>query len=283
MATPPPPQEKPTIVLVSGAWCVPAHYSALTHALSTAGFRVHAPTNPTCGGTSARPATAAAVAVSYADDVRHLRAVLAERVEAAGESVVLVMHSYGGAIGTAAVPRSLTAAARRARGLPGGVTHLVYLCAYLLPRHWCPMDVVRQAGALQLLADEVEVAADGGACMLKHPVEALCHDLEDPAERQRQADLLVWFPPAALGVKASDCDGDDGGFEAWREVPATYVRTTEDRCVPPAYQELMLKEVEKSGVEIRQLSLQTSHAVYATKTQEIVKLVEEISGSGGGK
>lgn len=257
---------KPTIVLVSGAWCVPAHYSALTSALSEAGYSVRAPTNPTCSGV--RPATA-----TYDDDVRHIRGLIVSLVEGADEPVVMLMHSYGGAIGTSAVSRELTASARGARGLPGGVAHLVYLCAYLLPRDWSVMDVVRRAGALELLADEVEVAAESdGACMLRNPVEALCHDLEDAGERQRQKDLLVWFHPAALEGRAS------GGFEAWREVPATYVRTTEDRCVPPAYQDIMLKEAEKNGGDVRQVAFQTSHAVYATKTREVVELIREITG-----
>lgn len=271
MATAP----KPTIVLVSGAWCVPAHYSALTRALESAGYPVHAPTNPTCSGK--RPATA-----SFDDDVRHIRALLATLV-AAGKSVLLLMHSYGGAVGTSALIQQpgdgqyLTAPSRRARGLPGGVAHLVYLCAYMLPAGWGVMEVVEKAGATALLVDAVEVRENDGAGMLRDPVAALCHDLtDDPAEQQRQADLLVWFPLVALRGQSRP-----GAEEAWREVPTTYVRTTEDRCVPPAYQDIMLDEVQRRGVKVRQVVLQTSHAVYATKTQKIVQLVEEIAMSEG--
>ena len=252
---------KPAIVLVSGAWCVPAHYETLTGALEKAGYTVHVPAKPTCSG--ARPPTA-----SFADDVGHIRNVVAALVEA-GESVIMAMHSYGGAVGTEAL-RDLTAPSRRARGLAGGVVGLLYLCAYLLPAGWCVMDVVQKAGGAELLAAGVEVA-DDGACMLRDPVAALCHDLEDAAEQRRHAELLAWFPVAALEGKLT--------FEAWREVPTTYVRTTEDRCAPPAYQEVMLKEIQRNGGEIKEVTFQTSHAVFVLKAREIVELVQDMARS----
>ena len=255
---------KPAIVLVSGAWCVPEHYEALTRALEVADFAVHVPPKPTCSG--ARPPTA-----SYADDVEHIRKVVAALVEA-GEDVIMLMHSYGGEVGTDAV-RDLTASSRRAQGLPGGVVHLLYLCAYMLTQGRCVMDVVQEGGGTEVLASAVEIA-DDGACMIVDPVAALCHDFEDAAEQRRQGDLLVWFPASALQGKLA--------FEAWREVPATYVRTEEDRCVPPAFQNIILREVRKTGVKVREISFQTSHAVYAIKTREIVELVQEIASSEGG-
>ena len=254
---------KPTIVLVSGAWCVPEHYEALTRALEAAGFTVHVPPKPTCSG--ARPPTA-----SYSDDVQHIRTVVAALVEA-GEDVIMLMHSYGGAVGTDAV-RDLTASSRNARGLSGGVVHLLYLCAYMQTQGRCVMDVVREGGGTEVLASAVEIA-DDGTCMIVDPVVALCHDFEDAAEQRRHGELLVWFPVSAMEGKLA--------FEAWREVPATYVRTEEDRCVPPAFQDIILGEVRKTGVEFREISFQTSHAVYAIKTREIVELVQEIAGSEG--
>ena len=250
---------KPAIVLVSGAWCVPAHYEMLTSALEAAGYTVHVPAKPTCSGV--RPPTA-----SFADDVGYVRAVVAALVEA-GETVIILMHSYGGAVGTDAL-RELTAPSRRARGLSGGVVHLLYLCAYLLTADWSIMDVVHKGGGTELLASAVEVA-DDGTCMLRDPIATLCHDLEDAIEQRRHAELLAWFPLDALEGKLT--------FEAWREVPATYIRTTEDRCVPPAYQEVMLKKIQESGVEVREVSFRTSHAVYAVKPREIVGLVQGIA------
>jgi hypothetical protein len=47
----------------------------------------------------------------------------------AGKNVVMVMHSYGGAPGSAAV-KGLTRAVRQTAGLPGGVIELVYMAAF---------------------------------------------------------------------------------------------------------------------------------------------------------
>ncbi len=42
------------------------------------------------------------------------------------------MHSYGGVVGTEAVDETLGAKQRQIKGLSGGVTQLLYLCAFLL-------------------------------------------------------------------------------------------------------------------------------------------------------
>ena len=49
-----------------------------------------------------------------------------------GKTVVVVMHSYGGLVGSEAIPEELSYARRQAQGRPGGVIHLFFYSAFLL-------------------------------------------------------------------------------------------------------------------------------------------------------
>ncbi|KAL2843239.1 hypothetical protein BJX68DRAFT_270248 [Aspergillus pseudodeflectus] len=48
--------------------------------------------------------------------------------------IVVVMHSYGGIVGSEAIPQCLSYTARQARGEKGGVIHLFYYTASLLEK-----------------------------------------------------------------------------------------------------------------------------------------------------
>lgn len=67
------------------------------------------------------------------EDATLIRSELTKLVEDLGKDVIVVMHSYGGVVGTEAVHESLAKKIRKGKGLPGGVLALLYMCAFLLP------------------------------------------------------------------------------------------------------------------------------------------------------
>ena len=56
--------------------------------------------------------------------------------------VIMLMHSYGGHVGSDAL-QDLDFIARSKKGLDGGVIHLVYLCALLLLEGECPSQFIK--------------------------------------------------------------------------------------------------------------------------------------------
>ncbi|KAL8898218.1 MAG: hypothetical protein Q9207_006817 [Kuettlingeria erythrocarpa] len=114
---------KPATVLVHGAWHVPKHYTDFIARLQHAGFEVFCPLLPTCDE-SKRPN-----GDLYADAqvVRNLFISLIEQ----SRDVVVILHSYGGAVGAEAI-KGLLMRERAAEGLQGGVTHLIYMCGFML-------------------------------------------------------------------------------------------------------------------------------------------------------
>ena len=67
------------------------------------------------------------------DDAVTVRAELDKLIVAKKKEVIVVLHSYGGVVGTQATHASLSERNRKAEGLPGGVINVVYMTAYMLP------------------------------------------------------------------------------------------------------------------------------------------------------
>lgn len=113
---------KPHIVLIPGAWHSADAYDTLLPYLQDHGYQVTALTLPSVG--TEPPITTLEPEVTH---IRNNVSSIADR----GEDVVVVMHSYGGLAGTASL-KGLSKAERQAANLPGGVTALVYLAAWML-------------------------------------------------------------------------------------------------------------------------------------------------------
>ena len=67
------------------------------------------------------------------DDAKCIRSEIKNIVEDGGKDVILVLHSYGGIVGTEATDEAFGKTSRESRGLSGGVKQILYMCAFLLP------------------------------------------------------------------------------------------------------------------------------------------------------
>ncbi|KAI9734755.1 MAG: hypothetical protein M1818_006742 [Claussenomyces sp. TS43310] len=246
----------PTVVLVHGAWHTPPNYQSYIDALKAQGFTVHCPHLPSCNGAS--PPTA-----SLAEDVACVRDVVKPLVEA-GERVLMLLHSYGGAVGTDAV-EGLTFFDRRAAGQLGGVIHLLYLCAYILQPGSTIFGVVKEAGMDHLWPQFVDNAADGST-FPKDPVQLFFGSVDKDVV-DKALPHLVRSPMSAFTAETKGA--------AWRSVPATYVFTQQDYSVPRVYQDLMVEKVRAEGVVLRTEDYETSHSVFITKQEEMVQAVRK--------
>lgn len=70
---------------------------------------------------------------SHHEDTAVIRQALDSLIVLEGKDVVLVMHSYGGLAGTNAVS-GLEKSARSAQGERGGITHCLFIAAFLVPK-----------------------------------------------------------------------------------------------------------------------------------------------------
>ncbi|OCL05377.1 hypothetical protein AOQ84DRAFT_413728 [Glonium stellatum] len=172
---------KPTLVLIHGGWHIPSTYSKLTSALRSAGYEVHVPRLPSVNET--RPPNA-----DLATDTSLIRSYVESLVDA-GRTVIALMHSYGGQVGTNAL-QDLGHTSRTKQGQSGGVAHLIYMCAFALPEGSCMIDKVKEF-SYEYLTPLAFDFADDDSCVSRDPKTLLVGPGTDDAEAEAYVSSLV--------------------------------------------------------------------------------------------
>lgn len=111
---------KPTILLVGGAWHIAEYLKPLATALEAADYPTIILALPSVGANPAK--------VDFGDDVALVRSTASDLVSE-GKSIVAVIHSFGGIVGT----ESLQGLGRASGEGTGVVLGLVYI-ATMLPK-----------------------------------------------------------------------------------------------------------------------------------------------------
>ena len=114
----------PTVLLVPGFWVGSEPYAAVTKLLSASGFETSIAPLLSTGTTSPNAPT-------MADDIASIRTRVEILLET-GADIVMVLHSGGGFLGSAAI-EGLGKKAREADGKANGVVKLVFLSGALFP------------------------------------------------------------------------------------------------------------------------------------------------------
>jgi pimeloyl-ACP methyl ester carboxylesterase len=230
---------KPTVVLVHGAFADSSGFDTVITRLTRDGYPVRTVPNPLRG----LPIDTAA-----AKDV--LRDVKGP--------IVLVGHSYGGAV--------ITNAGAGDRD----VKALVYLAALAPDKGeeiFGPPDVPMKHPLPPLpLVDEPTVAADGapGTDSYLDPAkfrETFANDV-DPATA---ATMAITQRPVDKRILT-----DRTTVAAWRTIPSWYLITRDDHANPPELQQFFAERA-KSHVE----EVNASHAVYVSHPGAVVRVIED--------
>ncbi len=207
---------RPVIVLEHGAWADSSSWSGEIRLLQHDGFTVYAPPDPLRG-------------LSY--DAAYLHDFLTENPALQGKPVVLVGHSYGGAVITNA-----------AVGDPE-VKALVYVDAFI------PAD-----------GESVEqlLTAQPGSCLAADPADVFdlvpypggpAGDVDTYIKPSLFAACFASGLPAGLAAQlaasqqplAASAVTEPSGPPAWQTIPSWAVIGTADKVIPPAELEFMAR------------------------------------------
>jgi pimeloyl-ACP methyl ester carboxylesterase len=179
---------------------------------------------------------------SLADDVATTKLVLAQQ----SGPVILVGHSYGGAVITEA-------------GTDPKVKSLVYIAAFAPDKGESVQSLIGPPtpGGPPILPPQ------NGFLFLDRAkfAESFAADVT-PAEAAFMADSQVPWGINALGGTVTD--------PAWKSKPSWYLLTTEDRMIPPPAQRQMAK---RAGATIAEAK--GSHAIYVSQPQAVINLIEQ--------
>ncbi len=217
------------VVLVHGGFVDGSGWEGVYQILKEDGYAVSIVQNPT---------------LSLAGDVAATKRV----IDAQSEPVILVGHSYGGAVITEA-------------GNHPKVAALVYVAAFAPDRGESVNTLIKDppAGAPvppilppqegYLALDKVKFAASFAGDVAKDKAAFM-------------ADSQVPWGVEALAGTISE--------PAWRNKPSWYLVATDDRMIPPPAQRLMSKRAGSTVVEVA-----GSHAIFLSQPTKVAALIEQ--------
>ncbi|KAI9655558.1 MAG: hypothetical protein M1821_005351 [Bathelium mastoideum] len=245
----------PTIVIVHAATQPPPLYQPLSQALQQAGFSVEVIDYPSVGDHVPKME-------DNREDIAAVRATVSSLVEAERD-VLLLMHSYGGIPGTGAL-EGLSKSQRQKFGMKGGVIRLVYATSFALRKG----ETVHGAGEYENIEAYGTYFEDTDTmCMNKEPAMYTCfHDLD---KGEHWFSLTKKQSVAALWSKQE--------YEAWKDIPSTYVYCTHDRVIPLEEQARMVKNVREVHPEAFDVEeyLETGHNPVLSKINELVIILKK--------
>ena len=230
--------DAPTIVFVHGAWADATGFGGMISALRDRGF----------------------TAVGAANPLRHLTgdaAYLADFLRSISGPIVLVGHSYGGAvISNAATGNQQVQALVLLNGwMPDEGESIQQLIdsdifeGSLIPAAIRPVPFTNPDGS-----DGVDLYLDRDAFP-----EAFAGDVEPETAAVMAATQRPWSAAAAA---------TPSGPPAWRSTPSWYLLGTEDRAIPPAAQRFM---AERANARIEEVA--ASHASMVSQPEPATRLI----------
>lgn len=224
---------KPTVVLVHGFWGGAAHWGKVIVELARKGIKdVRAVELPL---------------TSLADDAERTRKMVAQ----VGGPVLLVGHSYGGAVITQA-------------GNQDNVTGLVYIAAFAPDAGESPGALTQQHPPLA--AANLAPDSDGYLWIRTDKFhESFCQDLSAD-----EALVMAVTQKAPLASTFGDSIVDP----AWKHKPSWYQVSSQDHMIAPANQQMMSARLKARKV----ITLDASHASLASRAKEVAALIEEALG-----
>src|SRR5258706_2371181 len=225
--------EAKTVVLVHGGFVDGSGWEGVYNILRKDGYTVAIVQNPT---------------ISLVDDVAVTKRIIA----AQDGPVVLVGHSYGGAVITEA-------------GNDPKVAGLVYITAFALDKGESVAALIKDAppGAP---VPPILPPQDGYLLLDRAKFRASFAADVDAEKAAFMADSQAPWGVEALSGKISE--------PAWKAKPSWYLIATDDKMIPPDAQRSMSKRAGSTVVEVK-----GSHAIYVSQPEAVAALIEQAAKS----
>ncbi len=222
-----------TVVLVHGGFVDGSGWQGVYNALKEDGYKVSVVQHPT---------------LSLEDDVAATKRV----IDAQGEPVVLVGHSYGGAVITEA-------------GNDPNVAALVYIAAFV-PDKGESVNTLIEGFPKDGPQPPILPPQDGFLLLDREKFpDSFAGDV-DAELAAFMADSQLPWGVGALGGTISEA--------SWASKPSWYLLTTEDRMIPPPAQREMSGRADATVEEAA-----ASHSVYVSQPAAVAELVKKAASA----
>jgi len=239
---------KPTIVLVHGAWADASSWGPVIERLQKAGYTVDAPPNPLQG-------------LSYDS------AYIASYLKQISGPVILVGHSYGGAVITDAAAGD------------ANVKALVYIAGWAPANGETLQSLINSKLAAQIPPLPVTTATypepDGspGVDVTINPADypSVFLDNQLPADEE---DALA----AEQRPLSTDALSEASSTPAWETIPSWYMVANQDRAIAPNLERFMAARMRAHTVDVN-----GPHLIMLTDPSAVTSLIEQAATATTGR
>ncbi|MFC5063678.1 alpha/beta fold hydrolase [Actinomycetospora atypica] len=238
-------QDKPTVVLVHGAFAESASWNGVIEQLRSEGYPVIAAANPLRG---------------LREDASQLRGLL----DQVGGPMVVVGHSYGGSVMSVA-----------ADGHPG-VRALVYVASFLLEEGESTGELAGKFPGNELgsALDSVPVDDGNGGTVTDLYIQTDKFRPVFAADVPPEVAELMVATQRPITSKALE---EKATAAAWRSIPSWTLVTRRDLAVPAEAQTFMAQRAHSTAVEV-----DASHAVAVSRPGAVAGLIVEAARATAG-
>jgi pimeloyl-ACP methyl ester carboxylesterase len=236
MAQPTKPPVKPTIVLVHGAFAESASWNAVIIELNKDGYKAIAAANPLRG---------------VAGDAAAVSAI----VQSISGPVILVGHSYGGPVITAAANGN------------ANVKALVYVAGFVPDTGESSLTLSGMFPGSTLAAAITPVPLpDGSQDLYIKPDRFHAQFAADVPEAQARLMAATQRPVAQAAL------AEVSGVASWKSLPSYVIYGSKDRNIPPAVMRFMAERARSIKTRVIEGA---SHAVMVSHPKEVASLIED--------
>ncbi|GAB7337030.1 hypothetical protein MBLNU457_g2442t1 [Dothideomycetes sp. NU457] len=211
--------------------------------LKTGGYEVHCPQLPSVGSTQA----------GFEPDVAIISNTI-ESLVAKDKDVILMCHSFGGMVGSAAASPFL-----KRKGDSGhGVVAMIYMCAFLPAKGQSLSDLGSSRGW-------AEPNDQGQVVIIPEKAQAALYN--DVTDQKLVDDTIAELKPQSEGAFKSVADA-----EPWREVRTVYILCELDQALV-----LQQEVMSGRGGMIEQVTLKAGHSPWMSDLDNLLKIVVTVA------
>lgn len=246
--------QKPTFVLVHGAWHQPAHGAKLVKALEGHGYNTVAVALPSS------VEEGASIPEDMQTDVDEVRKSILKVLDRS--DVIVVTHSYGGLPGSAAI-EGLDTATRKKEGHNTSVVALAGISTFLQPVGMTVGDGREEnpPGCTDFSAKATLPTGDAKYWFY--------HDCEQE-EAEKYVRLLR---PMSMSVLISKST-----FAAFEVVPTHYLLCSDDKIFPYEGQKMVVQRIRDAGFKVREETVHTSHSPFLSQPERTADFLRRTAG-----
>lgn len=251
--------DTPTLVFIPGSWHKPTCYNKIIQPLQQHNLRCV---------TVPLPSTANNPAATFKDDLDAAQHAIRNETTH-GRNVVVIAHSYGGLVGNSAIKgfarptQSSTNNAIPQTGT-GYVIGLILIASGFTLTGLSFMDPFFGHPPPSWRVNH----STGYAELVTPPRELFYHDLPDDEAEYWVSQLMTQSLKALF-------EGGEYTYAGWKDVPAWYIGTVEDRGLPVLAQRMSVGMAREMGASVEHRELQTSHSPFLSQPETTAKIILE--------